>query len=99
VEERYTLPAATVVMGNRALVFSRRRLYGQFACGRVKPSPGLTLSNVLSTTIFLKNLDDFSKFNAVYATYFPENPPARATVEVSRLPRDVLIEISLIAGK
>jgi 2-iminobutanoate/2-iminopropanoate deaminase len=52
-----------------------------------------------STTCYLKNLDDWQKVNAVYATYFPENPPARATVEVTRLPRDVLVEISLIAGQ
>jgi 2-iminobutanoate/2-iminopropanoate deaminase len=65
----------------------------------VLEAAGLTLSHVLSTTCFLKNLDGFPKFNAVYATYFPESPPARATVEASRLPRDVLIEISLIAGK
>jgi len=50
-------------------------------------------------TCYLKNLDDWQKFNAVHATYFPENPPARATVEVARLPRDVLVEISFIAGQ
>jgi 2-iminobutanoate/2-iminopropanoate deaminase len=60
---------------------------------------GLTFAHVLSVTCDLKNLDDWSKFNAVYATYFPANPPARATVEVTRLPRDVLVELSLIAGK
>ena len=60
---------------------------------------GLTFANVLSTTCFLKNMDDFPKFNTVYATYFPSAPPARATVEVARLPRDVLVEIALIAGK
>jgi 2-iminobutanoate/2-iminopropanoate deaminase len=52
----------------------------------VLEAAGLTLSHVLSTTCFLKNLDDVPKFNAVYATYFPESPPARATVETSRLP-------------
>jgi len=60
---------------------------------------GLTFAHVLSTTCFLKNMDDFPKFNTVYATYFPSAPPARATVEVARLPRDVLVEIALIAGK
>lgn len=65
----------------------------------VLEAAGLTFSNVLATTCFLKNMDDFPKFNAVYATYFPESPPARATVEVARLPRDVLVEIALIAGK
>lgn len=65
----------------------------------VLEAAGLTFSNVLATTCFLKNMDDFPKFNTVYATYFPEDPPARATVEVARLPRDVLVEIALIAGK
>lgn len=65
----------------------------------VLEAAGMTFSNVLATTCFLKNMDDFPKFNAVYGTYFPENPPARATVEVARLPKDVLVEISLIAGK
>jgi 2-iminobutanoate/2-iminopropanoate deaminase len=65
----------------------------------VLEAAGLTFSNVLSATCYLKNLDDWPKFNAVYATYFPENPPARATIEAARLPRDVLVEITLIAGK
>jgi 2-iminobutanoate/2-iminopropanoate deaminase len=65
----------------------------------VLEAAGLTFSNVLATTCFLKNMDDFPKFNAVYGTYFPENPPARATVEVARLPKDALVEIALIAGK
>jgi len=65
----------------------------------VVEASGLTMKNVLKTSCFLKNMDDFSKFNGVYATYFTENPPARETVEVARLPRDVLVEISAIVGK
>ena len=65
----------------------------------VLDASGLTMKNVLKSSVFLKNMDDFAKFNAVYATYFGENPPARETVEVARLPRDVLVEISVIAGK
>jgi 2-iminobutanoate/2-iminopropanoate deaminase len=65
----------------------------------VLEAAGLSFSNVLATTCFLKNMDDFPKFNAVYGTSFPENPPARATVEVARLPKDALVEIALIAGK
>lgn len=65
----------------------------------VLEAAGLSFSNVLATTCYLKNMDDFPKFNAVYATNFPENPPARATVEVARLPKDVLVEIAVIAGK
>ena len=60
---------------------------------------GMTMKNVLKTSCFLKNMDDFAKFNAVYATFFTANPPARETVEVARLPRDVLVEISCICGK
>ena len=60
---------------------------------------GLTLSDALKATCFLKNMGDFAKFNGVYAGYFGDSPPARETVEVARLPRDVLVEVSLICGK
>ena len=60
---------------------------------------GMTLANVTMSTVFMKDLNDFAKMNAVYATYFTSAPPARQTVEVARLPRDVKIEISLIAVK
>ena len=60
---------------------------------------GLSMANVVSTTVFMKNIDEFSRMNAVYGKYFGEAPPARATVEVSRLPRNILIEISAIAVK
>ena len=60
---------------------------------------GMTLKNVLKTSCFLKNMDDFPKFNTVYATYFGESLPARETIEVARLPRDVLVEVSCICGK
>jgi 2-iminobutanoate/2-iminopropanoate deaminase len=62
-------------------------------------SAGLTLADAVKATCFLKNMGDFAKFNAVYADYFGEVPPARETVEVARLPRDVLVEVSLICGK
>ena len=58
---------------------------------------GMTLSNVVKCSIFLKNMDDFSIVNNVYASYFSENPPARETVQVAKLPMDVPIEISCIA--
>ena len=63
----------------------------------VLESSGMTMDNVVSTSVFLKDLNDFAKMNAVYGTYFKTAPPARATVEVSRLPRDVKVEISAIA--
>lgn len=63
----------------------------------VLEADGLTMDNVVSTTVFLKDLNEFGKMNAVYATYFKSAPPARATVEVARLPRDVKVEIAAIA--
>jgi 2-iminobutanoate/2-iminopropanoate deaminase len=58
---------------------------------------GVSLDNVVRTTVFLKNMSDFADFNAVYAEFFRIDPPARATVEVARLPKDVAIEIDCIA--
>jgi 2-iminobutanoate/2-iminopropanoate deaminase len=65
----------------------------------VLAADGMTLDNVVLTNVFMKDLNDFSKMNAVYATYFTSKPPARATVQVARLPRDVAVEISAIAVK
>jgi len=59
---------------------------------------GLTLQNALKCSCFLNNMGDFPKFNAVYDSYFKESLPARETVEVSRLPKDVLVEVSAICG-
>lgn len=58
---------------------------------------GTSLENVIKTTIFLKDLNDFNVVNEVYATYFNENNPARSCVEVARLPKDAVIEIEAIA--
>jgi len=59
---------------------------------------GATWSNVVKTTVYLKNMDDFATVNNIYGKYFdPENAPARACVEVARLPKDVLVEIDCIA--
>ena len=58
---------------------------------------GTSLENVIKTTIFLKDLNDFNVVNEVYATYFNENNPARSCVEVSKLPKDAVIEIEAIA--
>ena len=58
---------------------------------------GCALTDVIKTTIFLKNMDDFASVNAEYGKAFALNPPARSTVEVSRLPKNVKIEIEAIA--
>ncbi|TVS14671.1 MAG: RidA family protein [Gammaproteobacteria bacterium] len=58
---------------------------------------GMTMANVVATTVYLADLDDFSRMNTVYAQHFPDPAPARSTVEAARLPRDALIEISAVA--
>jgi 2-iminobutanoate/2-iminopropanoate deaminase len=63
----------------------------------VLTAAGTELRHVVRCGVFLKNMGDFAAMNAVYAQYFPENPPARTTVEVARLPKDCLVEIDVIA--
>ncbi len=58
---------------------------------------GSGLGKVVRCSVFLKSMDDFSAMNAVYGKYFSSTPPARSTVEVARLPKDVLVEIDVIA--
>jgi reactive intermediate/imine deaminase len=62
-------------------------------------SQGMGFENVVMSTVYMKNLNDFGAMNKIYAEYFKTQPPARATVEVARLPRDVLIEIAVVAAK
>ena len=58
---------------------------------------GADFSNVVKTTVFLKDMNDFVPMNRVYAEYYPENCPARSAVQVARLPKDVSVEIETIA--
>jgi 2-iminobutanoate/2-iminopropanoate deaminase len=58
---------------------------------------GSSLAQVVKTTVFLKNMSDFAAMNEVYGRYFTQAPPARSTVEIARLPKDVLVEIDVIA--
>lgn len=60
---------------------------------------GLTLNEVIKSTIFITDMNDFSEINEIYAEYFKESLPARACVEVSKLPKEALIEIEVIAHK
>jgi 2-iminobutanoate/2-iminopropanoate deaminase len=59
---------------------------------------GSNLHHVVKTTVFLKDMNDFATMNEVYARYFTSAPPARSTVQVSRLPKDALVEIEVIAA-
>lgn len=63
----------------------------------VLEAAGSDLSNVVKTTVFLVDMDDFARMNEVYAEFFSENKPARATVQAARLPRDTRVEIDCIA--
>ena len=61
---------------------------------------GLTMANVVKTTVFLQDMNDFAKMNAVYAEFFPEGGyPARSAVQAARLPKDASVEIEVIAAK
>ena len=66
--------------------------------GAVLKAGGLSFADVVRTTVFLADLEDFAAMNQVYGTYFTEPYPARATVQVARLPKDVRIEIDAIAA-
>jgi len=67
--------------------------------GEVLKAANLTYSNIIKTAIFITDMGDFSKINEVYARYFDDLPPARSCVEVSRLPKDVNVEIEVIAKR
>ena len=67
--------------------------------GYILKAAGMDYSNVVKCGIFVKDMNDFSTINEAYGEYFQENPPARETVEVSRLPKDVNVEISCVAVK
>ncbi|MFD0674851.1 RidA family protein [Cohnella sp. GCM10027633] len=64
----------------------------------VLAAEGATFSDVVKATVFLKDMNQFAAFNSIYASYFGDHTPARSTVEVARLPRDVFVEIELIAA-
>ena len=67
--------------------------------GAILKEAGFDYSDIVKTTIFLKDLQNFQTVNDVYGNYFKDNFPARETVEVSKLPKDVNVEISVVAGK
>lgn len=67
--------------------------------GAILGSQGLSFANIVKATVFAKDMNDFKAVNDVYAKYFTADPPARAFVEVARLPKDALVEIEVIAVK
>lgn len=66
--------------------------------GNVFAAAGTSLEQVVKTTVFLRDMDDFGRMNAVYAEFFPEDPPARSTIAVAGLPKDAAVEIEAIAA-
>ena len=67
--------------------------------GEVLKAQGMSYDNVVMSTVYMKDLNEFARMNTVYGEFFKTAPPSRATVEVARLPRDVRIEIAVIATK
>ncbi len=67
--------------------------------GEVLKAQGMSHGNVVMSTVYMKDLNEFARMNTVYAEFFKDRPPSRATVEVARLPRDVKIEIAVIATR
>ena len=88
-------PAGTVVEGD--ITAQTRQVLGNLQA--VLAAAGSSLGQVLKTTVFLADMGEFAAMNAVYAEFFPADPPARSTVQVARLPRDVRVEIEAIATR
>ena len=87
-------PATQQVISGDVAVQSDRVLKNLSA---ILKAAGTGLEKVVRSTVFLKNMGDFTAMNEVYGRYFSSAPPARSTVEVARLPKDVLVEIDVIA--
>ncbi len=88
--------AGTAIQGTT--IEEQTRLVLDYIGAKLK-SQGMSYENVVISNVYLKNLNDFATMNRIYAEYFKTAPPARATIEAARLPRDVLIEIQVTAAK
>ncbi|MCI0476902.1 MAG: Rid family detoxifying hydrolase, partial [Anaerolineales bacterium] len=87
-------PATGNLVGGGIEAETRRTLQNLAA---VLEAAGTSLNRAVKTTVFLLDMNEFAKMNAVYAEFFPANPPARSTVQVARLPKDARVEIEVIA--
>ena len=87
-------PATQQVISGDVVVQTDRVLKNLSA---ILKAAGTGLEKVVRSTVFLKNMGDFTAMNEIYGRYFSATPPARSTVEVARLPKDVLVEIDVIA--
>jgi 2-iminobutanoate/2-iminopropanoate deaminase len=89
------LDPATGQMVDGDIAVQTERVLNNLAA--ILEAAGSSLARVLKTTVYLRDLEDFAQMNTVYAKFLGEHPPARATVQVARLPRDAAVEIDLIA--
>ena len=87
-------PATMEIVGTTAAEQARQALTNAKA---VVEAGGLTLDDVVKVTVFILDMGEFGNINEVYQTFFSAEPPARSVVEVSRLPKDVLVEIEMVA--
>ncbi|HID93012.1 MAG TPA: deaminase, partial [bacterium (Candidatus Stahlbacteria)] len=87
-------PKTGKIVGNDIMAQTKRVLENIKA---VLEAAGANLTNVVKTTVYLVDMGDFNAMNEIYATYFSEKPPARSTVEVSKLPKGSKIEVDVIA--
>jgi 2-iminobutanoate/2-iminopropanoate deaminase len=90
-------PATNQMIADRSIEAETRRVLDNLKA--VVEAAGFRMSDIVTTTVFMADLNEFARMNAVYATYFPTNPPARATVQAARLPRDAKVEIVGIAAR
>ena len=91
------LVAETGVLAEGGIVGQTKQMFANVRA--VLAAAGMDFSNVVKVTVFMTNLQDFSTLNEIYATYFPENPPARSCVEVAALPKGALVEMEVIAAQ
>ena len=89
------LDPATMELVQGSVAAQTRRVMENL--GAVLAAAGSSLAQVVKTTVFLRDMNDFAEMNAAYGEYFQVEPPARATVQVARLPKDVAVEIDCIA--
>jgi 2-iminobutanoate/2-iminopropanoate deaminase len=90
-------PATNQMIADRSIEAETRQVLDNLKA--VVEAAGFRMSDIVSTTVFMADLNEFARMNTVYATYFPSSPPARATVQAARLPRDVKVEIAAIAAR
>jgi 2-iminobutanoate/2-iminopropanoate deaminase len=96
----YTAGQAALIPGSKTLAEGGIQGQTRQTLENIKAileAAGTSLDNVVKTTVFLKDMNDFAAMNEVYKTYFSATPPARSTVEVARLPLDALVEIEAVA--